>query len=280
MNDSPVPPDLLADLADARFNCRPLDWSPALPASLSQAYALALAVRQTRTAQGDVPVGYKVGFTNRSLWPRYEVYAPIWGTVWQSTMTQVVPGAPNAAVLSLDGLCEPRIEPEIVFCLRAAPPPDCTAEQLVASLDWVAHGFEIVHTHFAHWKFTAAQAVADAGLHGFLLVGHRIQLPAQTPSLEAIEPLARLKLRLYGDGVLKDEGSGANVLDGPVQALLHFVRELRATPGAPALKAGDVVTTGTLTDAHPVQAGQTWHTEIDASGDIAGAIEGLTVRFK
>ena len=280
MNDSHASPDLLADLADARFNCRPLNWSPAFPASLTQAYALALAVRQARTHQGDVPVGYKVGFTNRSIWPRYEVYAPIWGTVWQNTMTQIAPGAPNAAVLSLDDLCEPRIEPEIVFCLRAAPPPDCTAEQLVASIDWVAHGFEIVHTHFPHWKFTAAQAVADAGLYGLLLVGHRIQLPVGTPSLQVIEQLASLKLRLYGDGLLKDEGKGANVLDGPVQALLHFVRELRANPGAPALKAGDVVTTGTLTDAHPVRAGETWHTEIDAEGGIAGAIEGLTVRFK
>ena len=280
MTDSHVPLDLLTDLADARLNCRPIDWAADFPASLTQAYVLALDVRQARIAQGDVPVGYKVGFTNRSIWPRYEVYAPIWGTVWQSTMTQIALGAPNAGVLSLNNLCEPRIEPEIVFCLRVAPPLDCSAEQLVASLEWVAHGIEIVHTHFSHWKFTAAQAVADAGLHGLLLVGNRIQLPAGTPSLEVINQLARLKLRLYGDGVLKDEGNGANVLDGPVQALLHFVQELSATPGAPALKAGDVVTTGTLTDAHPVQAGQTWHTEIDAQGSFAGAIEGLTVRFK
>lgn len=280
MNDAHDPPGLLTDLADARPHCRLLNWPADLPVNLTQAYALALAVRQTRIVEGDVPVGFKVGFTNRSLWPRYEVYAPIWGTVWQSTMTQLAPDTPNAGVLSLDGLSEPRIEPEIVFCLRAAPPPDCTAEQLVASLDWVAHGFEIVHTHFSHWKFTAAQAVADAGLHGLLLVGHRIELSAETPSLEAIGQLARLKLRLYGDGVLKDEGQGTHVLDGPVQALLHFVRELRANPAAPALKAGDVVTTGTLTDAHPVQAGQTWHTEIDAQGSIAGAIEGLTVCFK
>jgi 2-keto-4-pentenoate hydratase len=53
--------------------------------------------------------------------------------------------------------------------------------------------------------------------------------------------------------VLKDEGVGANVLDGPVQALLHFVNELRAIPGAPALQAGDIITTGTLTDAWPVR---------------------------
>ena len=35
------------------------------------------------------------------------------------------------------------------------------------------------------------------------------------------------------DGELKEEGVGANVLDGPLQALLHFVEALRATPDAP-----------------------------------------------
>jgi 2-keto-4-pentenoate hydratase len=92
-------------------------------------------------------------------------------------------------------------------------------------------------------------------------VGHAVKLPAGTAPEALMASLAGLKLRLYGDGVLKDEGVGANVLDGPVQALLHFVRELRATPGAPALRAGDIITTGTLTDAWPVQAGQTWHTD-------------------
>ena len=280
MNDFKSLSDLVADLTHARLNARPLGWPATVPLNLDQAYAVALTVREARIAAGDMPAGYKVGFTNRNIWSRYEVYAPIWGTVWQGTLTQVAPGALNAGVLSLDGLCEPRIEPEIVFCLRDTPPPDCSAGQLVASLDWVAHGFEIVHTHFAGWKFTAAQAVADAGLHGLLLVGQRIKLPPGTAAVDLIQELAGLKVRLYGDGLLKDEGNGANVLDGPVQALLHFVRELRATAGAPTLRAGDLVTTGTLTDAHPVQPSQTWHTEIESTGPLARELSGLTVRFK
>lgn len=278
MNDETAFSDLLADLVHARSKSCSLDWPTTVPAHLDQAYQLALAVRDERVAQGDLPVGYKVGFTNRTIWPRYEVYAPIWGTVWQSSVIQLAPGSPNAGALSLKGLCEPRIEPEIVFCLREVPAPDCTEEQLVAALDWVAHGFEIVHTHFPGWKLSAAQAVADAGLHGQLLVGHRVRLPSGLSGSVFAQELARLSVRLYGDGLLKDEGNGENVLGGPVQALLHFVRELRAIPGAPVLKAGDLVTTGTLTDAHPVQTGQTWHSEIQASGSVA-ALEGLSVRF-
>jgi 2-keto-4-pentenoate hydratase len=264
----------------ARLQAQPLPWSSDVPADVPLAYATALAVRAARSAGGERPVGYKVGFTNRTIWPRYEVYGPIWGTVWNSTLRRGDASAPNEGVLSLKGLCEPRIEPEVVFCLREAPPPDCSLAQLVAAVDWVAHGYEIVHTHFPAWKFTAAQAVADGGLHGLLLVGHPVKLDAGMAPEAVVASLAGLRIKLYGDGVLKDEGTGANVLDGPVQALLHFVNELRAIPGAPALQAGDVITTGTMTDAWPVAAGQTWHTAIEASGPVAGGLKGLTVRFE
>ena len=280
MNDFTPLTDLVATLEHARLRAQPMDWPPGVPLNLEQAYAAALAVRAARIADGDLPAGYKVGFTNRNIWPHYNVQAPIWGTVWKGSATLAAPDASGPARLSLGGLCEPRIEPEIVFGLRAAPPPDCSADELVAALDWVAHGFEIVHTHCPGWKFTAAQAVADAGLHGHLLVGNRIAVPAGTAAVDLIQALAGLRVRLYGDGLLKDEGKGVNVLDGPVQALLHFVRELRATPGGPSLQAGDLVTTGTLTDAHPVQAGQTWHTQIEASGPVGSALAGLAVCFE
>lgn len=283
MTAAPPAPDslvrLVDDIAHARLHARPLTWPGDTPPDLPAAYATALAVRAARHAAGERPAGYKVGFTNRTIWPRYGVYAPIWGTVWQHTLTQVDAGGPNAGVVSLGGLCEPRIEPELVFGLKSAPPPACTLAQLVDAVAWVAHGFEIVHTHFPGWKFSAAQAVADEGLHGHLLVGRPIMLPPGASADTLVQALSDLQLKLYGDGELKDEGIGANVLDGPMQALLHFVQEIRATPGTPALKAGDIVTTGTLTDAWPVQPGQTWHTELAASGPVAGQLEGLRIHF-
>lgn len=285
---------LLADLSNARLEAVPLGWLAGTPVDLDEAYAVALAIRAQRILAGEVAVGYKIGFTNRTIWPRYNVYAPIWGTVWQSGLAFC--GEPAAeSVVSLAGLCEPRIEPEIVFCLRSQPPLACTLAQLLACLDWVAHGFEIVHTHFPDWKFTAAQAVADAGLHGSLLVGQRVKLPAaQDASPAAFDASAQaaplspllatalsgLQVKLYCNGVLKDEGTGANVLDGPLQALLHFVQEIQVTPQAPRLKAGDIVTTGTLTDAWPVQAGEAWHTTVESSGPLTDQIAGLRVRFE
>ena len=226
------------------------------------AYQTALQVRALRVARGARPAGYKIGFTNRGIWPRYNVFAPIWGTVWDSTRAHAPQGRGE---VTLANICQPRIEPELVFVFKSSPPARCSLQQLFDSLDGVAPGFEIVQCHLPDWKFQAAQAVADSGLHARLLVGPLQpvrDLAADAKTLHALLAATKAQL-LHGDAVV-DEGSGANVLDSPLHALLHFVTELRACPGAPDIAPGDVVTTGTWTDAWPVQAGQTWTARFSA----------------
>src|SRR5262249_15066558 len=86
-------------------------WPAGCGLTLAQAYDRALAVRQLRIARGEQPRGFKVGFTNRGIWPRYNVYRPIWGTVWDTTLSF----CDGRGAVSLDGCSEPRIEPETVF---------------------------------------------------------------------------------------------------------------------------------------------------------------------
>jgi 2-keto-4-pentenoate hydratase len=224
-------------------------------------YQTALAVRALRIARGERPVGYKIGFTNRTIWPRYGVYAPIWGTAWDTTIVQ----CGGRASLPLARLCQPRLEPEIVFGLSATPPAGSTLEQLFACVEWLAPGFEIVQSHHADWKFSAAEAVADGSLHGRLLVGTHAplrELAARGAALD--EWLAGKSVQLLRNGEPVEQGHGRNVLDGPLRALHHFVLELQQCPGAPALRAGDVITTGTWTDAWPLEPGQTWRAAFDA----------------
>ena len=238
-------------------------WSAdAIPpqTDVATAYRDALALRALRIARGERPVGYKIGFTNRTIWSRYRVFAPIWGTVWDTTLAT----CDDAGELDLTGTCQPRIEPEIVFGIAGTPPPDATLEQLFASIAWLAPGFEIVQSHRPDWKFTAADTVADGGLHARLLVGRPTPVATFASSGAALDDrLATTTLRLYRGDMQVDAGLGANVLDGPLHALHHFVRELAACPGAPQLQRGDVVTTGTWTDAWPVVAGETWRSEFD-----------------
>jgi 2-oxo-3-hexenedioate decarboxylase len=138
----------------------------------------------------------------------------------------------------------------------------------------MAPGFEIVQSHMPDWKFSAADTVADSGLHARLLVGRRIPVDALATDGAAFDAqLAAARIVLSRDGKPVDEGAGANVLDGPLHALAHFVAALRDCPGAPDLQPGDVVTTGTWTDAWPVQRGERWQ------ADFAAPLAPLAVRF-
>lgn len=234
--------------------------------TLAQAFEVGEALRQRRIARGDQPCGYKIGFTNRTIWPRYGVFAPIWAPVWRSTVT-MLDGV--EADVSLAGLAQPRLEPEIVFGFARPPHAGMNESELMGCLAWVAHGFEIVHTHFADWRFAAADTVADFALHGRLLVGPRVPV-ARFARLG--EELAALQLTLSRDGVDLDTGRGANVLDGPLCALALWLDAMAQHSPQWRVRAGDVVTTGTITDAWPMAPGQVWRSRLDHA-----ALHGLTL---
>ena len=240
----------------------PADRTSTRSASVPEAYRQQLALRMARIARGERPRGFKIGFTNRTIWPRYGVSAPIWGSVWDHSV-QFCKG--HGGGVSLDRTCQPRIEPECVLGIAAEPPPDAGLQQLFECLDWVAPGFEIVQSHCQDWRFSAPETIADGGLHARLMIGPRTSVRGLAEDAAEFEAaLAKCTVGLYCDDVLVDSGIGANVLDGPLHALQHLLLELQGCPGAPRLQPGDVITTGTWTDAWPVQPDQRWHADFGA----------------
>jgi 2-oxo-3-hexenedioate decarboxylase len=139
---------------------------------------------------------------------------------------------------------------------------DMSIEEIARSVGWVAHGFEFVQSIFPGWKFKVADCVADGGLHGRLFIGPRRQLSERDRETLPGD-LSSLTIRLEKNGSVADTGSGANVLDGPIQALAHLVAVLGRDRLNPPLRAGEIVTTGTLTRAFPVLPGQKWSTGIE-----------------
>jgi 2-oxo-3-hexenedioate decarboxylase len=236
---------------------------------LDNAYRVTAAIRKMREARGERPVGRKIGFTNRTIWDEYDVHAPIWGYVYDCTLHDL---AGIGGTFSLAGLAEPRIEPEIMFGLAHAPAHGMDERALLDCIGWVAHGFEIVQSIFPAWKFSAPDTVAAFGLHGALLIGPRH--PIAGAAADWHRALARFEIDLERGGTLADHGLAANVLDGPLSALRYLVDLLACDRGNPPLAAGEIVTTGTLTRALPVAAGETWTTELSGI-----ALDGVRVRF-
>jgi 2-oxo-3-hexenedioate decarboxylase len=230
-------------------------------------YAAARSLHAHRIAQGWIARGRKIGFTNRNLWPRYGVHEPIWGTVYDRTLVF----APEArAQVSLAGLVQPRIEPEICFGLRTTP-RGRSPEALLAAIAWVAHSIEIVQCHHPGWKVTVADCAADNGLHGRLVVGPQVAVEEID---RLVERLPAVEIELAHDGRVVDRGVGANVLGSPLLSLGYLVDLLARQPEAPPLAAGEIVTTGVLTDAHPVGPGERWSTSLQGL-----PLRGVAVEF-
>lgn len=152
------------------------------------------------------------------------------------------------------------------------PAPRSSAlEELLACVEWVAHSFELVQCDLPGWKTSLAHSTAANGLHGRLIIG--TPMPAEKMA-DLAQMLPRIGLELRKDETVVDRGTGENVLGSPLLALGHLVELLARQPGAPPLAAGEIVSTGTLTDAHPVARGESWSTHISGV-----PLNGLIVKF-
>lgn len=224
-----------------------------------------------RISQGWQPVGRKIGFTNTTIWERYGVHQPMWAHVWAHSVHYAKDGH---AVLPLKPFVEPRIEPEVVFRLKSPLPVTDDPAAVLRCVEWIAPGFEIVQSHFPGWKFAAPDCTAAFGLHGALVIGTRVPLTDRNRGpIAAALPTFALTLR-RGRTII-DRGVGANVLGSPVQALVHLARVLATQPQFPPLAAGEIVTTGTVTDAWPVTPGEMWASDYGSLG-IGGVTLALT----
>lgn len=222
------------------------------------AYEIAGEAMRRREAAGWRRAGRKIGFTNGEVMRRYGMAMPIFGYLYDRTLSHA---DGDRASVAVEGLVQAKIEPEIVFCLRSSPPATRDPIALLGSVEWLALGFELVQCHYPEWRFDAPDAIADGGLHGRYVAGRPAAV--EPDAIERLaEELAAFRVELVRDGEVVAEGGGANVLESPLNALAYLVEVLAGLPGHPPLAAGEIVTSGTLTDALPIAAGEVWTTRV------------------
>ncbi len=239
--------------------------------SWNDAYDISAELVRLRRARGEKTVGRKIGFTNRNIWPQYGATSPIWHHVYDRTVLYAGGGA---ATLSLARSAQPLLEPEIAFKLRAPVPVNCKdPAEILRAIEWVAPSFEIVNCNFADWKFTPAESAADFSLHWRLIVGAAVPVDGDLAVLA--RQLHDCTVTLCKNNTVMDRGVGANALDHPALALAFLADILATQPAFDPLAAGEIITTGTLTAALPIRAGETWQSRYEG---LPG-VHGLTVHF-
>lgn len=253
---------LAMELRTAYAERRPLAAPPSSRdgLDLSTAYAIEHALVRMRRAEGHKTVGVKVGYANKAVWRVLKLETLVWAHMYEDTVRYA---DVNTATLSIADTISPKIEPEIVFKMRAPLSASITEPAAaLGAVEWLALGFEIIDCPYADWKFQPADFVAAYGLHAALVVGEpRPVTPSSIP--EFVEQLAKFKLRLSKDGHVVEEGSGRNSLRSPALCLAELASAMAKHDGAEPLAAGDLVSSGTLTESTPIQAGATWIASVE-----------------
>ena len=273
---------LALELTAAYAGCRALATPPSSRDGLDlpTAYAVERELVRMRRAAGRQSVGVKVGYANKALWRALKLETLVWAHMYDDTVRYA---HGNAAALSLARTISPRIEPEIVFKMKAPLGAGITeaaaagitgavaagiteAVAALQAVEWLALGFEIIDCPYADWKYQPADFVAAYGLHAALIVGEPHPVTAANIS-ELVEQLPTFKVRLSRDGMSERaddiEGSGRNSLRSPALCLAELASAMAKQEGAEPLAAGDLVSSGTLTDSTPIQPGATWTASVE-----------------
>ena len=174
--------------------------------NLDTAYEVETLLKQFREAVGHKPVGRKVGYANKAMWRVLKVETLVWAHMYDDTVHYA---DNNYATLNIPHSRSLKIEPEIVFGLKqpvTGAPSD--AASALASVDWLALGFEIIDCPFPDWKFQPSDFVASFGLHAALVVGEKIPVRPNT-IVNLVDQLSAFKLRISKGGKLPESGDPA-----------------------------------------------------------------------
>lgn len=243
---------LIAAASERRATTPLTDEYPDL--DVATAYEIQDEVIEARLEAGAVVVGAKLGLTSTAKQLQMNVSEPLYGILTDDMMID------TGAVLQCDRFIQPRCEPEVAFVLATdLEGVHVTAAHVLAASALVLPAIDVLDSRFSGYSFTLPDVVADnSSCAGFILGG------------QGVDPRG-FDLRTVGcvfekNGEIVATAAGAAVLGHPAASVAWLVRKL-ASRGQ-GLKAGQVVLSGSMTEAIAVAPGDTVTARIDRLGTV------------
>lgn len=248
-------------LAEALYRAR-LDRIPIAPLTetdpdltLADAYAIQEALVERLRADGGTIVGYKLGLTSAPMQEMLGVDSPDYGPVLSSMVRD------DGATVPVDAFIQPRIEAEIALVLeQPLAGPGVTILDAARAVRGAVAALELVDSRIEDWRIGLIDTVADLASCGQIVLGSR-EVPIDTFDVR----LTGMVIRRNGN--LVDTGAGAAALGDPIAAVAWLANTLAAY--GVALEAGQVIMTGSLHKAFPVEVEDRVEATFDRLGSVA-----------
>jgi 2-keto-4-pentenoate hydratase len=224
------------------------------PVDMAEAFAIQSAVR---TSIGWKLAGWKIGCTSERAQKALKTDGPFPGPVYAE---RLFPSDTHIPTLPTNSRTT---EPEIAFTLTRDLPSRAQpweVAEVLAAVATVHPSIEIVNPRLPKgFSDVVEWYVADGGLSHALVLG-----PGVRPLKQG--DYAKITNRVSINGQQKYSGLGANALGGPELALTWLANDL--IEKGLHLRAGDVVTTGVITEVFETNIGDL----VEASYDVIGSV--------
>jgi 2-oxopent-4-enoate/cis-2-oxohex-4-enoate hydratase len=224
--------------------------------SLDDAYQVSMAFLERRLADGEHVVGKKIGLTSKVVQQMLGVHQPDFGFLTEHMMHQS-----GAEIVFDQELIQAKSEGEIAFILKNdLVGPNVTPEDVLAATESVAACFEIVDSRIKDWKIKIQDTVADNASCGMFVMGS-----------ERVDPenvdFENCKMVIKNKGQVVATGIGSAALGSPLNCVAWLANTLGQYDVA--LKAGDIILSGSLAAMIPCQADDDMTMEIEGIGSAA-----------
>ena len=246
-------------IAAARRNRTPLGplTGEASPQTEAEGYRIQTALHDLLAADFGARIGYKIGCTSAVMQRYLDIPHPCGGGVFAKGVFA------SGAALRASDFVRVGVECEIAVKLArdlATTQAPFTAEAVAEAIEAYLPAIEIVDDRYVHWETMGAPTlVADDFFAAGCVLGKAVPRAA-APDLLGVTGLALINVAEAG------QGTGADVLGHPHNALAWLANHLAAS--GRALRAGEIVLTGSLVKTIWLQAGDRVEMQLDGLGSV------------
>jgi 2-keto-4-pentenoate hydratase len=257
MTDIHAAAEIIAASRRGRIPLAPLAPEIA-PRNEAEGYLIQDALHGLLAADFGDRVGYKIGCTSPVMQQYLDIPHPCGGGVFARGVHH------SGAVLNAKDFVRVGVECEIAVRLArdlAASEAPFTAEWVGEAIEAYLPAIEIVDDRYVKWETLGAPTlVADDFFAAGCVLGGAIARPAAPDLLHVIG-------RAIINGVEVGQGSGADVLDHPHNALAWLANHLAAA--GKTLRAGEIVLTGSLVKTVWLNAGDRVTMDLSGLGEVS-----------
>ena len=222
--------------------------------SLEDAYDVQDMQVKHMLENGEKIIGWKVGATSRAVMEQLEIQEPFLGCM--TTQSEFS----SLREIKASRFCKLAVEGEIALAMgKTLKGTGVTKTDVIQATAGIMGALEFVDCRITDWQVTTAEAIADNALHAGIVLG---------PTMKPISgfDLIHEVIAMRRNGQLLASACGVEALGDPLNVMVWLANKLGAL--GKELRAGAVVSTGSLTEYFFVEPGDVFDVSFSNLGQI------------